>query len=48
MNMRRMATFVVMLPTWPLAFIAAALDDEATIASVVLCFKNTWRRIYEK
>lgn len=48
MNMRRMASFVVLLPAGPLALIAVAFDDEATIASVVECFKNTWRRIYEK
>lgn len=47
MNMRRMASFVVILPTWPLAFIAATLDDEATMSSVTSCFKNAWRRIYE-
>lgn len=48
MNIRRMIAFVVMVPTWPLAVIAAAVDDESTIANVVSCFKDTFRRIYEK
>ena len=48
MNMRRMASFVVLLPTWPLAVVAAAVDDEAEVSNVVSCFKDTWRRIYEK
>lgn len=48
MNIRRLISFVVMLPTWPLAILAAVADDEAEVSNVVSCFKDTWRRTYEK
>ena len=44
---RRMFAFVVMLPVWPLAVIAAVIDDEAEVSEIISGAKTMWRRIYE-
>lgn len=47
MNLRRMISFVIMLPVWPFAVLAALADDEAEVSEIVAGFRGAWKRIYE-
>ena len=48
MKIRRFVSFVLLFPTWPIVIFVAAIDNEAEVANVVSCFKQAWKRIYEK
>ena len=48
MNIRRLLAFVMLLPIWPFAVVAAMLDDEAEVSDVLECIIGAFRRIYEK
>lgn len=45
---RRFVSFVIMLPVWPIALVAAIVDDEAKSADIIDGIKTTWRRINEE
>lgn len=45
---RRFVSFAILLPIWPIALIAAIVDDEAEASEIIDGLKTTWRRINEK
>lgn len=45
---RRFVSFAILLPVWPIALVAAIVDDESKVIDVVESFKATWSRINEE
>ena len=48
MNIRRLLAFVMLLPIWPFAVVAAMLDDEAEVSDVLNCMMGALRKKKKK